>query len=98
MKSKRHLYIYIQQAFGKGSNNYFYINKYLLQHTGEELHVPRTIIVFGLGKAGEVIRRGKFMGGIVCATSQCFTFCFIYREVLAQNIHVEIGQVTLQQR
>jgi hypothetical protein len=52
MKSKGHLYIYIQQV----SNKTNYINKYLLQHTGKELHVLRTVIVFGLDKAREVIR------------------------------------------
>jgi hypothetical protein len=56
MKRKGHLYIYIQQVFGKGQIKKIYINKYPLQHTGEELHVPRTIIVFGLGKAREVVR------------------------------------------
>jgi hypothetical protein len=54
MKSKGHLYIYIQQIFDKDQIKN-YINKRLLYHTGKELHVPRTIIVFGLGKAREVI-------------------------------------------
>jgi hypothetical protein len=67
MKRKKHLYIYSQQVFGKGQI-IFFINKYLLQHTREELHVPRTVIVFGLSKAREVIRRGEFMSSIVGAT------------------------------
>jgi hypothetical protein len=40
----------------KESNKFFLINKDLLQHTGEELHVPKTVIIFGLGKAREIIR------------------------------------------
>jgi hypothetical protein len=56
MKSKGHLYIYIQQVFDKCQIIFLDINKYLLQYTGEELHVPRIIIVFRLDKAGEVIR------------------------------------------
>jgi hypothetical protein len=55
MKNKGHLYIYIHQVFGK-SQMIFYINDYLLQHTGEELHVLGTIIVFELGKTRKVIR------------------------------------------
>jgi hypothetical protein len=48
------IYLY-PTGIWQGSNKKIYINKYLLQHTGEELHVPRTIIVFGLGKAREVV-------------------------------------------
>jgi hypothetical protein len=55
MKSKEHLYIYIYQVFGK-NQIFFLINKDLLQHIGEELHVSRTVIVFRLGKAREIIR------------------------------------------
>jgi hypothetical protein len=55
MKNKGHLYIYIHQVFGKESNKKI-INKYLLQHTGEELHVLRTVIVFRLGMTRKVIR------------------------------------------
>jgi hypothetical protein len=97
MKSKGHRYIYIHQVFGKSQIIFLYINNYLLQHTGEELYVPRTVIVFGLDKAKEVIGRCEFMSGIICATGQCFMFHFINRKVLAQMFHVKIGQMTLQQ-
>jgi hypothetical protein len=36
------------------SKGHLYI--YIHQYTGEELHVPRTVIVFGLGKTRKVIR------------------------------------------
>jgi hypothetical protein len=55
VKSKGQLYMYTQQVFDKGQI-FFYINKYLRQHTGEELHIPRIIIVFRLDKAREVVR------------------------------------------
>jgi hypothetical protein len=48
MKSKGHLYIYIQQVFVNDQIKN-YINKCLLQHVEEELHIPKTIIVFGAG-------------------------------------------------
>jgi hypothetical protein len=84
MKSKGHLYIYTRQIIGKGQIIiYIYINKYLVQHTEEELHIPRTIIVFRLGKVGEVIGRCKFMSSIVCAIGQCLTLHFINYKVLA---------------
>jgi hypothetical protein len=54
MKNKGHLYIYIQQVFGKDKKKII-LNKRLLQHAEEELHVSRTINIFGLGKAREVI-------------------------------------------
>jgi hypothetical protein len=41
MKSKRHLYI--QQVFGRDQIQNLYINKRLLQHAGDELHITRTI-------------------------------------------------------
>jgi hypothetical protein len=83
MKSKGHLYSYIQQVFGKGQIIFLYINKCLLQHTGEELHVPRTVIVVGLGKAREVIGRCEFMSGIICTIGQRFTLHLINCKVLA---------------
>jgi hypothetical protein len=96
MKSKGHLYIYIPKIFDKDQIIFLYTNKCSLQYIGEALHVPRTIIVFRLDKAGEVIRQHKFISGIVCATGQHFTFCLINREVLAQKFPVKIGQVTLE--
>jgi hypothetical protein len=89
-----HLYIYIHRVFGKGQIKKI-INKYLLQHTGEELHVPRSVIIFRLGKARKVIRRSEFMSGIICTIGQRFTFRFINREVLAYKFYIKIGQMTL---
>jgi hypothetical protein len=88
MKSKGRLYIYIHQVFDKSQIIFF--NKYLLQYTGEELHVSRTVIVFGLSKARKVIRQNKFMSCIMYAIGHHFTFYFINNEVLVQKFHVKI--------
>jgi hypothetical protein len=53
---KQEAFIYLYPSGIWQESNNFFINNYLLQYIGEELHVPKTVIVFGFGKTRKVIR------------------------------------------
>jgi hypothetical protein len=89
------MYLYLL-AIWQILNKKICINNCSVQHIEEDYTAPGLIII-SLSKAGEIIQGHKIMRGIICALSTCFTLHVMNREVLAQNLHVKIKSMTLEQ-